>query len=290
MTKRVVLLMKLLPVINEERAMKQWYSSNPTRTILPVSIFCLVLCAIHVPAAVSQCRQDVYHDGEILRYAVRWSFFRLGTVEVHQRLIDVSTNRYEILMKVRSTPQLPFISVNFNNQSEQLSHTHVLRREIVTTMTDTMVYRRLGNGERYVTEDRSYGTVLRHDTVITPEPVFDALSLFMVTRCLSATTFDTTFATLLNHACQKTDVRTTQSRASITVDAFDDPVPAVAIEGYGHWVDADAAGMTGAFTGWVSDDERALPLRAELEIFLGSIVLELEQFERTDTALLSSTE
>jgi len=38
--------------------------------------------------------------------------------------------------------------------------------------------------------------------------------------------------------------------------------------------------MKGPFRGWFSDDDAAIPLKAKVEIFLGSIVLELESYER----------
>ena len=38
--------------------------------------------------------------------------------------------------------------------------------------------------------------------------------------------------------------------------------------------------MSGTFKGWISNDEAAVPVRAEVKILLGSLVIELEDFTR----------
>ncbi len=239
-----------------------------------------LLIAVTPLAASAQCVQGIYHDGEILRYAVRWSIFRLGTIEIRQRLMDRTGQRFELLLRVRSAPHLPFIDVSFDNRSEQHISQHGLRHEIITTASDTTEYRYDAGTRAYVTEDRTMGVVTRRDTVRHPFPLFDALGLFMIARCLSIVPVDTTLPTLLEHACYATDLRTLAGRETILVEAFAESRPAVMIEGFAHWVGNSYAGLTGAFRGWISDDAMAVPLRAELEIFLGSIVLELESLER----------
>ena len=250
---------------------------------------CVWLAVILLPSTGSaQCPPKVYHDGEVLTYAVRWGFFRLGTVEIHQRVMDAVERRYELLLRVRSAPHLPFIDVTFDNRSEQLAGEHGLRHEVITSAGDTTIYRVSPSGTAYYTEDRSDGVTVRMDTVEHPFPMFDALGLFMIARCLSNRTVDTSFATLLEHEGYATDLRTGLDRETITVDAYPDPQQAVVIGGFAHWVGNGYAGMTGDFTGWISDDDRAVPLRAELKIFLGSISLELESIERSPERVVAA--
>jgi proteasome assembly chaperone (PAC2) family protein len=50
--------------------------------------------------------------------------------------------------------------------------------------------------------------------------------------------------------------------------------------GLAKWTGASAAGLTGEFEGWISDDSAAIPILAEVKIALGSIWIELESWTR----------
>jgi hypothetical protein len=62
--------------------------------------------------------------------------------------------------------------------------------------------------------------------------------------------------------------------------ALDDPVRTRKYKGFVHGQGGTSAGLSGEFTGWVSDDEAAIPLQAEMKVLLGSIHLELERWTR----------
>jgi hypothetical protein len=67
---------------------------------------------------------------------------------------------------------------------------------------------------------------------------------------------------------------------TVEVPAFHAPFRAIRFDGRAEWVLPTAAGMTGEFHGWLTQDEAAIPVKATVRIFLGSVTLELESFER----------
>ncbi len=69
---------------------------------------------------------------------------------------------------------------------------------------------------------------------------------------------------------------------NVEIDAFDRPIRTRKYTGFADWKGGTSAGLSGEFTGWVSDDEAAIPLQAEMKVFLGSIRLELERWHRPD--------
>ena len=104
----------------------------------------------------------------------------------------------------------------------------------------------------------------------------------MMMRMLSA--FDTSayLPTLSEFQLKGTDLVFSNETRTVKVCATETPLPARHFEGTAHWVGSAWAGVSGPFSGWVSADEAAVPLKINMKIFLGSVTLELEQFKRQD--------
>lgn len=78
----------------------------------------------------------------------------------------------------------------------------------------------------------------------------------------------------------KTDLQFDGEVEEVEVDACDQPVRTRKFTGFAHWSGGTSVGLTGEFTGWLSDDDASVPMRAEMRTLLGSITLELEQWAR----------
>jgi hypothetical protein len=63
----------------------------------------------------------------------------------------------------------------------------------------------------------------------------------------------------------------------IDVDAYDKPISSFRYEGSAEWDGKATAGLSGSYTGWLSNDISKVVLRAKMKIFLGSINVELEK-------------
>jgi len=226
-----------------------------------------------------------FSDGEVLQYKVRWNFIRLGTIVIHQDQVrGENEDKYLVRMVVRSSAGLPFISVNFIN--EAILRTDVPSLEYVrvisgddSTHVSTFDYDEPRG--TLIVVDSAQGSCLRRDSVRWRGPLYDALSLFMAARVLSKGRGKITLPTLNDYQIVQTDLEFTETEEEVEVSAFDKEIRCRYIKGNARWKGKSFAGMTGAFRGWLTDDEAALPIRAEVGIFLGSIVLELESYRRT---------
>ena len=64
----------------------------------------------------------------------------------------------------------------------------------------------------------------------------------------------------------------------MNIDAWEKPIQVVELSGK---MKVDGIfGITGDFKGWFSDDTEAIPITAEMKFFLGSVKIELEQWNR----------
>jgi hypothetical protein len=249
--------------------------------------FLIILVIVSTTStAVSQpsVRSSVFMPGETLQYKVKWGFFRLGTVLITQQQCD--SGICLLSMSVHSASGLPFISVHFVNTSFKSPHALWVVEETIITgedSTDLTAYWQDATTKTLFCKRSIKGSERSSlDSLHLEGVCYDALGLFMMARLYAEANQTIALPTLNGFVIKETEINFTNNVEEVEVAACDTPVRCRRIEGNAKWVGNSFAGMRGPFTGWVSDDEASIPLRAELKIFLGSIVLELESTNRSD--------
>lgn len=218
--------------------------------------------------------------GEVLRYKVKWSFIGLGTVVIRQ--ITADSGKVLVQMTVQSAPGLRFIDVNFNDQTYVSEQSQSIEEETIYSGKDLgekTVYwfdRKTGH---IMMEDSLNGTRTKRDSLRWEKECYDALGLLMHSRRFAGSCLSTSLPTLNDYKIDQTEVSYANAIEDIEVDAFGAPRRCHLVSGIPRWVGRSFAGIKGPFRGWITDDEAAIPLRAKVEILLGSIVLELESYE-----------
>ncbi len=226
--------------------------------------------------------------GEVLRYKVKWNFLRLGTITVRV-FADSSCSAgedFRTALLVESNPDLAVVSIRDYNES--LVDGSTLRcREYDGKLWDGDTYSEMGyrydqSRGRVVCISRGTATagVARADTIMAPGGFVEGPSLLMAARCLSGTPGRHTVPTLVGGVLGTTELLVQDGVEEVEVDVFDGPVRARRYTGTTHWPGNAVAGLGGEFTGWVSDDDAAVILRAEMKVIVGSIRVELEEWTR----------
>jgi hypothetical protein len=67
-------------------------------------------------------------------------------------------------------------------------------------------------------------------------------------------------------------------RTTEEIDAVNYPISVLEFEGFAEF--EGIFGLTGDFTGWFSDDDAAIPIKAKMKVILGSITIELKEWKR----------
>jgi hypothetical protein len=228
-------------------------------------------------------KESVFKDGEWLRYKVKWSFIRLGTLEIFQkRLQEIPGTVYQVKMHARSA-KLPFINVFFINEGLLNPYQPTLQDFKLTSGKDyqrvsTYIYNRDRN--MILLETHDHGRLVRKDSLFYESDTYDALGIFMMMRCLSNSGFNITLKNIVEYKLCDTRLNFTGEPATIEIDALKKPVAALRFEGKAEWVGESWGGVSGPFHGWISADHAAIPLKVKIKIFLGSITLELEDYTR----------
>ena len=230
----------------------------------------------------------VFQHGEELRYKVKWNFLRLGTITI-RTLHDSTCTRpeeYKIIMKVESNPDLHFVWIREFNESlldtrKLISlRFHALHRNGDDLLRIQQGYDTTCRVATFELSDLNTHTVLRSDTLREVSPFVEGPSLFMVTRCLSRRAEFSSVPTMVDGRIAPTDLNFLRTTEELEVGAMGIPVRVRKFLGVAHWKGGSEAGMSGEFTGWITDDEAAVPVKADMKVMLGSVRLELESWCR----------
>jgi hypothetical protein len=229
---------------------------------------------------------SAFCDGEWLKFKVRWGFIRLGTIEIFQeKIVDDHALIFKVKMHAESV-NLPFIDVFFINEGTLNLSQPTLQHFTLTTgkeAENVTTYDYNSQSKTVVMKTVERGQIVRYDSLIYTETLYDALGIFMSMRCLSASGFNVTLNNIVDFKISQTHLNFSGEIERIKVSAFREKQDALKFFGKADWVGKAWAGVSGPFHGWISNDSCAIPLKVQVKIFLGSITLELEEFYRDDS-------
>jgi len=262
---------------------------NQTKNKLKILIFFLGFFIVSLPNKLSygipqEYKSTAFCDGEWLRYKVKWGFIQLGTIEVFQKkIIYDGSPAFKIMMHGQSR-KLPFINVYFINEGIIDQYKPTLQHFTLTSDKDgnnvtTFIYN--SQSKTISMKNLQKEQVVRLDSIVYIDDLYDALGMFMMIRCLSESGRKVKLNNIIEFQISQTQLNFTEEVDTIKVAAFDTDQKALKFSGYADWEGGKSwAGVSGSFKGWISHDSKAIPLKVKIKIFLGSIILELEDIKR----------
>lgn len=227
------------------------------------------------------------HDEELV-YSVSWTIFRLGTIIIKtEKILDSNNpNERKITMIVESNPYIPFVDIEEYNEtivnivdgmSRRYFGKHTKEGEEVEI---ACIYDDKKNYAYYTIENVETTKLEVSDTLLNISKYVDGPSLFNYTRMVADSGKIYHVPTMIDGKIYNTILNFCGPIEYIEIDAVDIPIRTLLYEGIADWEGGGSAGLSGDFTGWISDDSAAIPVRAEMEVFLGSVVVELEEWSR----------
>ena len=225
----------------------------------------------------------VLSDGEELVYEVSWTVFKLGTIHLRSRP-DLSAEA-----SIDSYEDLPFVDLHsihttrmdtgfFSRASASLEQKE--NGWWGLEYTYDLPAKRLLVAETMRQSPDSLPSVRTPiDTIALIDTSFvDGLAIAYYPRRFVHTGHTVAVPTVLYGKLGTTTFHFPQESTTISIDAVDDPVRVIEVEGTTSVV--GIFGMTGAFTGWFSDDAAAVPIKGTLRVLLGTVDIELIGWKR----------
>jgi len=256
--------------------------------------FFTALCSVIVLSAGSvgyaqqepQANLGAFHPGERLQYKVKWLFFRLGTIVVTTDTIPGDMGRFKVSLSLDSNPDIFF--VNIHSRYEGIVGLHPIRcesfRGFEKNGNDTLVttYTFIDSLKRVVMEQRlmPIDTVVKSQVADTIDRFFDGASLFFYARTMAHTNAKYIAPTLVEMEMFTTDITFTGTLKATDIGAFDEEIDTRELSGKANFEGKTFGGFSGEFRGWFSNDYASIPIRAEMNISLGTVTVELEKWSR----------
>lgn len=225
---------------------------------------------------------NVLLDGEELIYEVSWTMFKLGMIRVRSRPDRTAFAWID-------SYDLPFVDLHSMYQTSMDSNFFSLASYSLDKADSGW------SGLRYTSDPlnrRVYIEKVRKktpgadpyelsvvDTISFQTLRFvDGLSISYLPRLLLHSNQSVSVPTILKGKRGSTTFHFAGKRVKERIGALNDPVRVVEVKGTTDVV--GIYGMTGDFTGWFSDDSSGVPIKGRLKVLIGSVTVELIQWNR----------
>ncbi len=223
--------------------------------------------------------------GEELVYKVRWSLLRLGTVKM--QVIDTVRLQGQLLRRIKlqmdSNPVLIF--VNIHNRYECLIDS--LFRPVIYVVNESgpenknlMVYQFDYDKRKMIwdiLDPSDSSKVMEHRETNLEYYLYDGISLTFFARGNARENREFKLHSFIYDRSGPVDMRFKPQREKIKIPSIDKEFETFVVEGIIHL--KGIAGVTGGYKGWFTADERRIPLKALLKVFIGNVVVELESWK-----------
>ncbi len=245
--------------------------------------FILVLLLFISSGTFSQ--SEVLYPGEELYYEVNYSFINIGWAKFNTEKVIGKENFFICKAKLKSNNSLPLIDVDY----DFISEIELKDKKIITHRFTAYQYK--GSKKSILICDFNYDSsfiIIKKtgydnnseiDKRINTSTWFqDGLSIFYFART-NTNKDQTEYVPVMMHtdtSLMKIDF--SSKKTSIEISEIDYDIASVYLEGFSYF--KAVFGLTGDFSGWFSYDEARIPLKAKLQVEIGSITLELKSWKR----------
>jgi hypothetical protein len=239
----------------------------------------------------SRCESTMMCPGEDLNYEVSWWIFKLGRIRLktlESKPLD-GTIRHTAVAFVDSYEGLPFVDVHAIDYSEMDSAFFPRKFRSVEKKNHEWYVEncRYDFPNRVLVIEKSWQKDLQSPTYTTPQcdtialehPAYlDGLSMLYYARAHVHRSMTLSVPTIVYAKKGSITFHFSGRKSTEEVDAVAKPVRVVELEGKADF--EGIFGLTGDFKGWFSDDSAAVPIKAKMKVILGSVNIELKQWDR----------
>ncbi|MCI0708448.1 MAG: DUF3108 domain-containing protein [Ignavibacteriae bacterium] len=257
--------------------------------ILALTAECFFSVLAAEPLTDAQPSDSLFRVGEELEYRVSYSFFTLGSIRI--RIVDASERNGRVVYRAQafidSAPGLPFVDLHvlFESEFDEEVYSYTWVSADSTKQQLSFLSYTFNYDSNWVVVEKSkqkFGgsrEVEEIDTVKVPGKAQDGLSLFFYARKNLFRQGQVNVPTVIGNEAVTTTIAFLNKRESVEIDAREDkPIDVLEIQGKANY--SGVFGMTGAFSGWFSNDSARVPIVARMRVLIGSIYIELVKWNR----------
>lgn len=246
-------------------------------SIILLLILTIGYCKLHAGSGV-------YQKGEELVYEVSFFGVKLGKIKIvsEGEMTLEGKKIYKSKAYMNSYDGIPFVDLvsvyeSWMHQSLKYSHQFVSHTKL---KDDTWDYQMISMGypDNIVFEQWREKKKLKEVDIKTKKYLNDGSSLFFLSREMLMSGKSYKIPTILDTNVMYTYLNFHGRSEQAEIDLVDYPVNTIYFDGRAEW--KGVYGLSGKFKGWFSNDEARVPIRAEMNVYLGNVVIELIEYKR----------
>ena len=222
--------------------------------------------------------------GEDFTYVVKYAFFRLGEVrfKVSEKTKINNTPVYKTVAYIDSYPDLPFVSIHQIYESYIDSTLFPLKfyAQIFNEEDTTIVnYSFIGNSKIKMQKGKLGSSKLYIDSTATVDKRYqDGLSILFFAMMNTGKEKSLNIPCFVNEKKENTKLNFYSEVEPISIESIDYAVNCTYLDGETDFV--SVYGLTGYFEGWFSNDSFSVPIKAKMQVIIGSVTLELIKWNK----------
>jgi hypothetical protein len=241
------------------------------------------LCFILFSVVGISAAEPVVQVGEELVYEVSYSGVKLGSITMKTEGMQAYNGEqvYKMKCTMKSYPSIPFVGLHVTYES-WIDKSLTNSEKFVGNYEDNgWVYQEiLFNYDKHTLSNQKFKNkqkIFSKQMEISGK-MNDGLSLFFLARKYSKNKksyrlpvfVDDTAAAVINFTGKKEDVQ---------IEAVKYPVKTIYLNGNLEF--KGVYGLSGKYQGWFSDDNARIPIKAEMNVMVGKVKIELKSWKRT---------
>jgi hypothetical protein len=288
-----------LGIKNRSRIRKRVVVALVILAVIPVFLFSLrAVCAVSIFNSLKQEMQasgwlsngddSLMQVKEELTYEASYLLFKIGSVrfQVLGKTVYDGVPAYRLRAYIDSYSGIPFVNLHAVYETYADARTFMcLFTSNSEKQGDSWVYTsyRFDFANKIVKWEQSKdGKMIKSVTFPIDHPYTDGVSFFYYLREYSRNANDkkTSFSIpiVVDTSGSSVDLTINEKREPCEVAAFDGPVESYKMSGHINF--KGFFGVTGDFVGWMSADSAEIPLRGNVSVILGSVVVKLKDVKR----------
>jgi hypothetical protein len=261
----------------------KWYSFVKKWKFLFVFTSALFMSAVFCSAD-----SGVYSAGEELYYEVSFLGVKLGSIKIVSEGTEDYNGKKVNRVKgyIESYKGIPFVSIQSLYDSwMDPSLTYSYKFVGHTKFGDKWDYQQLvfDYNNNFIKNEKWYDNRLSFTQTFNSSKKWnDGLTLFFLARKYLNLGRAIKIPTIIDKDTVNTEIYFKGKKENVSIDAVDYPVRTIYFNGDAKWT--GIYGLTGKFEGWFSDDDAHVPIKAKMNVYIGSVNIELKGWKRNNWA------
>ncbi len=253
--------------------------------ILIMFILCFLFIEILVP---NYSIADMLQVGEELEYDVTYLSIKLGTIKIITLENDIykGEKTYRSKIFIESNSNIPFLSLKaiFNSWMDTTFTTGIYFEGNSKLGSDEWGFQRItfnNPKQNFLKNEKYYNKEKINDTILSANSkILDGATLFFLARNYVQLNKRLKIPTIMDLSIGNTYLNFTGEVKKISIDAIKYPIKTYYFDGKADWV--GIYGLGDKFEGWFSCDDARIPIKANMKVYIGNIIIELKKWKRND--------